>query len=183
MKAIIEGVLRIRPGTTDDIEEISRVYAEAWKATYQGVAPEPFVKGMTAGAAAQIFRDSLQPGPAVDFKYFFYVAQSPGGRLVGFCDGGKERSHPENGVGELYAIYILPEFQKKGTGKLLFEEAVESLLRSGMKSMIVWVLAESPYRKFYEELGGRLEPGTKTLEVGGHKIQLVSYRWTDLSHH
>lgn len=183
MRAIIEGVLRIRPGTADDIEEISRVYEEAWKATYRGVAPEPFVKGMTAGAAAQIFHDSLQPAPAREFKYFFYVAQSPSGRLVGFCDGGKERSHPENGVGELYAIYILPEFQKKGTGKLLFEEAVESLLLAGMKSMVVWVLAESPYRKFYEELGGVLEPGIKTLEAGGYKIRLVSYHWPDLSHH
>jgi GNAT superfamily N-acetyltransferase len=180
MKAITEGALRIRPGTAEDIEEISRVYAEAWKATYQGVAPDAFVHGMNAGAAAQIFRDSLQPN---EFKYFFFVAQSPSGRLVGFCDGGKERSHPENGVGELYAIYILPEYQKQGIGKLLFEEAVESLLLSGMKSMMVWVLAESPYRKFYEELGGKLEEGVKTLEVGGIKINLVSYRWPDLSHH
>jgi GNAT superfamily N-acetyltransferase len=183
MRTLIEGLLRIRPGTIDDIEDISRVYEEAWKATYQGVAPEPFVKGMTAGAAAQIFQDSLQPGPAGEFKYFFYVAQSPSGRLVGFCDGGKERSHPENGVGELYAIYILPEFQKKGIGKLLFEEAVESLLLAGMKSMMVWVLSESPFRKFYEGLGGKLDPGVKTLEAGGHKIDLVSYRWPDLSHH
>jgi L-amino acid N-acyltransferase YncA len=170
--------VRIRPGTPEDIEEISRVYAEAWRSTYEDIAPEPFVKGMTAGAAAQIFRDSLQPN---EFSYFFHVAVGPSGRLVGFCDGGKERSHPENGLGELYAIYILKEFQKQGVGRELFDGAVESLLLSGMKSMVVWVLSESPYRKFYESLEGQLEPGTKSLEAGGHKINLVSYRWNDLN--
>ncbi len=121
--------MRIRPGTQADIEEVSHAYAEAWRTTYQGITPDAFVKGMTAGAAAQIFRDSLQPN---EFSYFFYVAQAPGGRLVGFADGGKERSNPQSGLGELYAIYLLKEFQQQGAGRKLFEASVESLLRSGM---------------------------------------------------
>lgn len=168
----------IRPGTADDIEEISRVYAQAWRETYLGIAPEPFINGMTAGAAAQIFRDSLQ---SETHSYFFHVAEAPQRRLVGFADGGKERSHPESGFGELYAIYILKEFQKVGTGRLLFEAAVESLLKAGINSMVVWVLEGSPYRKFYESLHGMLEPGQKFLEVTGTKMALVSYRWGDLS--
>lgn len=170
--------MRIRPGTADDIDEISRVYAQAWRETYQGVAPDPFVRGMNAGAAAQIFRDSLQPN---GYSYFFHVAEAPQRRLVGFADGGKERSHPESGLGELYAIYILQEFQKQGTGRKLFEAAVESLLKSGMHSMVVWVLEPSPYRSFYESLHGRLQPGVKQLNVAGHSVRLVSYRWDELS--
>ena len=169
--------MRIRPGTADDIEEISRVYAQSWRETYEGVAPAPFVRGMTAGAAAQIFRDSLQPN---EYKYFFQVAEAPQRRLVGFADGGRERSHPESGLGELYAIYILKEFQKQGTGRKLFEAAVESLLKSGMKSMAVWVLEASPYRKFYEALHGQLQPSLKEINVAGHSFRLVSYRWDDL---
>ena len=170
--------MRIRPGTHDDIEEVSRSYAEAWRTTYQGVTPEAFVNGMTAGGAAQIFRDSLQPN---EFSYFFYVAEVPGGRLVGFADGGKERSHPERGIGELYAIYLLKEFQQQGAGRKLFDASVESLLRAGMNSMVVWVLEPSPYRKFYESLHGKLEAGQKTLMVAGTKLTLVSYKWDDLN--
>ena len=169
--------MRIRPGTINDIEEVSRVYAQAWRETYQGLAPDPFVNGMTAGAAAQIFRDSLQTDT---HSYFFHVAEAPQRRLVGFCDGGKERSHPESGLGELYAIYILKEFQKQGAGRKLFDAAVEGLLKSGMSSMVVWVLEPSPYRKFYEALGGKLEPGTKTLDIANIKLRLVSYCWADL---
>lgn len=133
---------------------------------------------MTAGAAAQIFRESLQPN---DFSYFFHVAEAPQRRLVGFVDGGKERSHPENGLGELYAIYILKEFQKQGTGRKLFEAAVESLLKTGMKSMVIWVLEQSPYRKFYESLQGELQSGVKQLQVAGHNLRLVSYGWSNLN--
>ncbi len=170
--------MRIRPGTTDDIEEVSRVYAQAWRETYQGLAPDPFVNGMTAGAAAQIFRDSL---PSDTHSYFFHVAEAPQRRLVGFADGGKERTHPESGLGELYAIYMLKEFQMKGTGRLLFEAAVESLILSGMNSMVVWVLEISPYRKFYESLHGTLQPGFKQLNVAGETLRLVSYLWSDLN--
>jgi GNAT superfamily N-acetyltransferase len=170
--------VRIRPGTAADIAEVSRAYAEAWRTTYQGITPPAFVNGMTAGGAAQIFRESLQPN---EFSYFFYVAEAPGGRLVGFADGGKERSHPERGIGELYAIYLLKEFQQQGVGRKLFDAAVETLLKSGMNSMVVWVLEPSPYRKFYESLQGKLEPGRKTLVVAGTQLTLVSYKWDDLS--
>jgi GNAT superfamily N-acetyltransferase len=177
--------LRIRPGTMDDIEEVSRAYAQAWKETYQGITPEAFVRGMTPEAAAQIFRDSLRtvpsdgsgPGP---HSYFFHVAQSPGDRLVGFADGGRERSHPESGMGELYAIYLLKDFQKKGAGRRLFGAAVESLLGADIHSMAVWVLEASSHRRFYEALGGKLQPGRKFLDIAGSKLSLVSYGWDDL---
>ena len=169
--------MRIRPGTEEDIEEVSRAYAEAWRTTYEDITPDAFVKGITAGAAAQIFRESLQPN---EYSYFFHVAETDEGRLVGFADGGKERSHPESGLGELYAIYLLKDFQNQGVGQRLFRAGVESLLKSGMDRMVVWVLEPSPFRKFYESLGGKLEPGRKFLEVAGSKLTLVCYRWEKL---
>ena len=135
---------------------------------------------MTAASAAQIFRESLQPN---GFKYFFHVAEAPQRRLVGFADGGLERSHPESGQGELYAIYLLKEFQKQGTGRKLFEASVESLLKAGIHSMVVWVLEQSPYRKFYESLHGQLQAGFKQLNVAGQTLRLVSYLWPDLRSH
>jgi len=169
--------LRIRPGNLSDVPSISRVYAESWKTTYDGLVPDIFLKGMTEPAAAKIFTESLQPN---SFSYFFHVVETEEGRLVGFADGGKERSRPEQGVGELYAIYILKEFQKKGIGRQLFDAAVQSLLKSGLNSMIVWILEASPYRKFYESLKGQLQPGVKRLNAKGQIIQLVSYEWADL---
>jgi GNAT superfamily N-acetyltransferase len=168
---------KIRPGVLNDVPAISKAYAESWKSTYEGLVPELFVRGMTIEAAVKIFTDSLQPN---GYSYFLYVAETPEGRIVGFADGGKERSHPESGMGELYAIYLLKEFQGLGMGRALFKAAADSLLRSGMTNMIVWVLEQSPYRKFYESMGGKWEPGIKRLDVVDQQIRLVPYRWTDL---
>jgi len=170
----VDDLLHVRAGNLSDIPQLSQAYAESWKTTYEGMVPDPFVKGMTAQAAAKIFFDSLRPN---DFSYFLHVAETPEGRIVGFADGGKERSHPEKGVGELYAIYLLKEFQGKGIGRRLWDAAARSLVESDLPSMVTWVLERSPSRKFYESIGGKLEPGTKRLEVAGHPIQLVSYGW------
>lgn len=169
---------KIRPGTERDIETVSRAYVESWKSTYEGLAPDPFVKGMTAESAAAIFRDSLKPN---DYSYFLHVAESSDGRVIGFADGGKERSHPEKGEGELYAIYLLKEFQGRGIGGKLFRASVQSLADSGMDSMMAWVMEKSPYRKFYERMDGKRGTGAKQLEVAGEKIALVSYHWNGIT--
>jgi GNAT superfamily N-acetyltransferase len=166
--------LRIRPGTFSDIEAISQAYAEAWRTTYEGLAPDVFVKGMTPQAAQQIFKESLEPN---EYSYFLHVAETDEGRIVGFADGGKERSHPEKGIGELYAIYLLKDFQKQGIGTRLFKAATQSLVQSGMNSMVVWVLEACPSKGFYESNGGKLQTGIKTLKVAGHEIRLVYYLW------
>jgi GNAT superfamily N-acetyltransferase len=170
--------VRVRRGGLLDIHGISEAYAEAWKSTYKGLAPEMFVKGMTVQAAKQIFHESLQPNP---YSYFLHVAETEDGRIVGFVDGGKERSHPEKGIGEIYAIYLLKEFQMQGIGRKLFEAARQSLTEAGMNSMVVWVLEKSPNRRFYVSTGGKLQTGVKTLDVAGNPIVLVHYLWEKLS--
>jgi GNAT superfamily N-acetyltransferase len=169
---------KIRRGGLLDIHGISEAYAEAWKTTYEGLAPEMFVKGMTVEAAKQIFHESLQPN---EYSYFLHVAETDDERIVGFIDGGKERSHPEKGIGEIYAIYLLKDFQKQGIGRKLFEAAKKSLIEAGMTSMVVWVLQNSPNKRFYVSTGGTLQTGVKTLNVAGNPIVLESYFWEKLS--
>jgi len=165
--------LLIRQGSPADIPTIARVYVESWRETYQGIAPSVFVEGMTEPAAEKIFTESLQPN---SFSYFLHVAEVEG-RIVGFADGGKERSHPESGEGELYAIYLLKGLQGKGVGRTLFEASRDSLRRAGMDRMIVWVLEQSPARKFYEAMGGRRGAGIKRLTVTDQEMRLVAYEW------
>jgi GNAT superfamily N-acetyltransferase len=165
--------VRIRPGTPDDIPEVSRVYVGSWRTTYQALAPPAFVDNVSEASATKIFQESLGPN---DHSYFMNVVEQDG-RIVGFADGGKERSHPERGIGELYAIYLLKEVQGQGIGRALFETSRVSLRKAGMDRMVVWVLEESPARKFYEALGGRMLPGVKTLEFPGLSLKLAAYGW------
>lgn len=165
---------KIRPGLLSDVPAISKAYAQAWRETYQGTAPPAFVDGMTEAAAAGLFQESFRPNR---FCYFLYVAEVEG-RIVGFADGGRERSHPESGEGELYAIYLLREFQGKGMGRELFRAGFAQLSGSGLGPVVVWVLEENPHRKFYESLGGALGLDRKKLRIQEEGITLIPYRWT-----
>ncbi len=164
---------RLREGRTEDIPAISRAYAQSWRETYAGIAPKPFLEGMTEAASAQIFQQSLQPN---SFSYFLYVAEVEG-EIVGFVDGGKERGRPESGEGEIYAIYLLKAFQGKGIGRELFRAALSRLRQSGLSPAVVWVLEKNLHRKFYESMNGRLDSDRKRLTVEKEVVTLVPYRW------
>ncbi len=45
--------------------------------------------------------------------------------------------------------------------------------------MTVWVLADNPFRRFYERLGGKLFC-EKEIEIGEQKLLEVAYGWDDL---
>ena len=118
---------------------------------------------------------------------FIYLAETDSKRIIGFSMGSLEQSDLTLKIpgiseykGELMAIYILQEHQRGHVGTELVKKTVERFLESNIKSMIVWVLKQSPYRKFYEKLGGKYL-GEKTLDYGGVDYVAIAYGWNDIS--
>ena len=59
--------------------------------------------------------------------------------------------------GEIFEIYLAPEFQGLGFGKRLFKAARRDLADHGYMSVLVWALADNDRAlAFYERLGGRI---------------------------
>ena len=108
------------------------------------------------------------------------VAEAEGEGIVGWASGGKERSEDRVYSGELYGIYILKVWQKKGIGRELVREVVRHLIKNGFESMLVWVLTDNPSRRFYESLGGKFLR-SQTIKIGGADLQEVAYGWIDAS--
>ncbi len=46
--------------------------------------------------------------------------------------------------------------------------------------MLVWVLRDNPYRRFYEDLGGELLHQHRDEELGATTVTSVAYGWRDL---
>ena len=114
-----------------------------------------------------------------NLNVYTYVAEDEQGRIVGFIAGGLNRDASKEYIGELYAIYILKEAQGHGVGKKLTRALVERLIQEHYYSMLVWVLADNPSRRFYEALGGQYV-STKQIEIGGVMLDEVSYGWRDI---
>lgn len=53
------------------------------------------------------------------------------------------------------------------------------LAADGLKSMLVWVLADNQSRRFYEALGGRFVT-QQTITIGGQELTEVAYGWNDV---
>ena len=75
---------------------------------------------------------------------------------------------------------MLPDRQRQGVGRLLTASVAGELVERGIRSMLVWALADSPYRRFYESLGGRLLDKQALYSSNGVELPEVAYGWADL---
>ena len=163
-----------REATLADCMAVARVHVRSWRESFAGIVPQAFLDKMSIERRAQAFEQGL----SAPF-YRMYVAEVPECGIVGFADFGEAREDIDGYEGELYAIYLLPGFQRKGIGERLFGLGVEFLKGSGKDSMYLLALAVSPYRSFYEKLGGQIV-GRKQVEIEGRLYDELVYGWDDL---
>jgi GNAT superfamily N-acetyltransferase len=110
--------------------------------------------------------------------YRMHVAEACG-RVVGFVDVGQPREAHWNCEAELYAIYVLKAYQRRGVGRRLFELACEAAVAAGRTSMYLIALQDSPYRPFYEGLGARQLASRAAGAVPGQDAHVI-YGWLNL---
>lgn len=150
--------MRIREARLEDASAIARVHIDAWRETYQGIIPDPYLAQLSHAKRTKQWEQTL-----VDQRV--YVAVS-GEEVVGFAQGGVNRSDAREG--ELYAIYVLQASQGQGLGKALFQRIAEDLAE--YETMQVSVLRDNPACQFYERFGGQVFEESM-IERGG--VELV----------
>jgi len=98
--------------------------------------------------------------------------------IVGFAAmGPKDFSADESDVGELYAVYVLPNIQGRGVGRALMIETVRRLRSDGFGEAVLWVFEDNPRtRQFYEQTGWCADGGTKDETWLGTTAPAVRYR-------
>ena len=169
--------MHIREADLNDAGAIARVHVDSWRTTYAGIVPdEQLISQLSYDGRERMWRKSLGDSSR---RGFVYVAEEERGEVVGFAAGGPERNGDPFYQGEIYAIYLLKEFQRRGIGRRLALVSARKMIEAGQKSMLVWVLSKNPSRGFYEALGGELL-SEKPIEVGGAKLTEVAYGWKDL---
>jgi GNAT superfamily N-acetyltransferase len=79
-------------------------------------------------------------------------------------------------VGELYAIYALPEAWGSGAGPALMKAALGALRDRGFATAQLWVLEDNPRaRRFYEREGWTDDGGRREEEFLGVPITEIRY--------
>ncbi len=165
--------MQIREALPSDTAAIAKVKVDTWRHDYVGIVPDERLASLSYEEVQACWLEGLSGSRA---GTFYYVAQADDGEIVGYACGGPERTGDPDHAGELYAIYVRPEFQRRGIGLRLFRTVARRLGREGLGSMLLWVLAKNPQRGFYEALGGR-PLRTKTVTIGGAVLDEVAYGW------
>jgi SAM-dependent methyltransferase len=171
-----DSAVRVREAEAGDAAAIARVQVDSWRTTYASIMPGDFLARLSYDGRERAWRKILADP---ERREFVYVAEDENRDVVGFASGGPERSGGSAYRGELYAVYLLENFQRRSIGRQLISAVAERLLQAGLASMLVWVLAKNPARGFYAALGGEVV-SEKPTEAGGAKLMEVAYGWRDL---
>lgn len=178
VRKILEGEnknkINYREATIEDIPQIAVVHVRSWQKSFAGIAPQEYLDKMSVENRIEKFEKAFSQNSF----YKMFVAETSAKGIVGFADFGKAPGE-NSSEADLYAIYFLQEFQRKGIGGNLFRRCQKEMSANGFDSMSLDALEKSPYRKFYEKMGGRVV-GAGKHKLGEVEFKTVIYRWDDL---
>lgn len=168
MSTVLIEIRRARPA---DARSVAEAHDEAWRTAYQGIIPGPELARLVARRGAAWWDGAIRKGSRISLLAF-------GDTIAGYANYGRNRARSLPYGGEIYELYLRPEFQGLGFGRRLFTAARRDLVQSGMKSLVVWALSDNaPAVEFYRALGGRAV-ARSSEKFGDKTLEKVAYGWS-----
>ena len=146
---MVEAVITIRNARDGDADSIADVHDAAWRDAYRGIIPGRELERMIARRGPRWWHSAITRGSRLVVLDFDET-------IGGYASYGRNRVPSMPFGGEIFELYIAPEFQGLGFGRRLFEVARKDLIDHGYTSTLVWALADNERALgFYRRLGGR----------------------------
>ena len=159
--------MTVRRAEPADARGIAEVHTRTWQAAYRHVFPADVLDSLDVEERVRGWLERIETDMAV------WVAETEDG-IVGFVAAGASRT--EDGFGELYAIYVLPEAWGSGAATALMATFKDWLAEEGYTTAMLWVLADNTRaRRFYEREGWRAD-GARVDTIRGVEVEEALYR-------
>ncbi|RWX75135.1 GNAT family N-acetyltransferase [Neorhizobium lilium] len=167
MKTLSIDVRRAEP---QDARAISMAHRESWEQAYAGIIPHKPLIQMLERRGEGWWRKAAS-GPAT------LLVLDVAGTIAGYATIGLNRSRALPFDGEIYEIYLRPEYQGIGLGRRLFGESRRLLKSLGCEGLVVWCLEDSEHAiRFF-----RRHDGADTVEgmedFGGTNLKKIGFVW------
>jgi len=147
---MVEAVITIRRARAEDAPEIAEVHDSAWRDAYRGIIPGKELEKMIARRGPRWWEDAILRGSRLIVLDFDDA-------VAGYATYGRNRVPTLPFQGEIFELYIAPEFQGLGFGRRLFQAARRDLSEHGFPSLLIWALAENDRALgFYARMGGQV---------------------------
>ncbi len=129
-------LIEVRPAKAADAAAVASTHDEAWRSAYQGIIPGAELEKLINRRGPQWWDSAIRKGSRVSVLVF-------GEQIAGYANYGRNRARSLHFDGEIYELYLRPEFQGLGFGRRLFTSAKRDLGQSGLKSMVIWALSDN----------------------------------------
>jgi ribosomal protein S18 acetylase RimI-like enzyme len=185
----------IAPATEQDAAGIAKVYVDAWQSAYAAILPHRGLLGMSyeqqtrqwswtirnrAEAHAVIVATEADHGADHGVVGFISFGPARRGDLPASGHfGGFAGAHDAN-AGEIYTLYVQPDFHDRGIGRRLLAAAFAAMVDKEYGRSFLWVLRDNPSRYFYERVGGKAV-AERQERMWGRTVDQVCYGWPDLA--
>ena len=162
--------IAIRQADRTDADAIADVHGNAWRGAYSGIIPHKALNTMINRRGTDWWQRVINRSGAV------FVADV-GGVIAGYVTFGRNRARQLSQQGEIYELYLLPQYQGVGLGTRLFDSARKALAAHNLKGLVVWALDDNANANaFYQGLGGRdVAEGTETFD--NKTLKKIAYIW------
>lgn len=162
----------IRAATAADAEAIESVRIATWKACYRGIVPSVYLDALSVQSSrVDRIRKGIDRADAGGSVVAVAESQVIG---MGFAGPPEDAQLPE-GIGEVFAVYVLPDWQGRGVGRALLERLTSGLRALGYHSAILWTLRDRrATRRFYESNGWEFDGAEDCPDWHG-PVHLVRY--------
>lgn len=169
--------IHIRAALQEDIKTISEIHVGTWRTTYSGILPSHFLNTIRVEDRADHWFKVLEYNQK-NIQNALFVA-SIDGNLCGFASCGPKRNGGAEKSAELYALYILENYQKQKVGYKLFAQVSNFLKNNNFDSVMAWSLSQNfGAHKAYERWGAKKQPEkTKKLTIEGSDFEEISHIW------
>ncbi|MCT2535532.1 GNAT family N-acetyltransferase [Aquibacillus koreensis] len=167
---------QIRKAKLEDAEKIADIHVKSWKSTYSELINEKDMSNITYENRKTLWETVLSMPMHGQVAL---VVLDQHNQIVGFISGGKERTKRFGYDGEIYAIYLLDAFQRKGLGAMMLEAFAKEMNELEYKSLLVWVLTQNPSSKFYIDHGAKQIEEEETT-IGKGTYQETAFGWESI---
>src|SRR5881398_4015297 len=165
-------LIEVRPAKAADAAAIASTHDEAWRSAYQGIIPGAELRRLINRRGPAWWESAIRKGSRIALLQF-------GDKIAGYANYGRNRARSLYYDGEIYELYLRPEFQGLGFGRKLFSAARRDLVQSGLQSLVIWALSDNEQAVgFYRALGGKAV-ARSSERFGARTLDKVAFAWTN----
>src|SRR6266404_9362529 len=163
-------LIEVRRAKASDASAIASTHDEAWRTAYQGIIPGPELDKLINRRGTHWWDSAIRKGSRIAVLGF-------GEQVAGYANYGRNRARTLYYDGEIYELYLRPEFQGLGFGRKLFSAARKDLAQSGLQSLVIWALSDNEQAVgFYRALGGKAV-ARSSERFGTRTLDKVAFAW------